>query len=147
MIAAGFAVLGAAMTDLSPWYRSLRKPRWQPPDAVFGPVWSVIYALAAVSGAMAWRRTPQRGRRRALAALFTVNGLLNVGWSALFFRMKRPRWALAETVPFWLSIVGMIVATRKPSPMASALLAPYLVWVTFATALNAEIVRLNRTRV
>ena len=76
-------------------------------------------------------------------ALFALNGFLNVTWSALFFRLKRPDWALAEVGLLWLSIVVLIVVIARHSKNASVLLAPYLAWVTFAAVLNLAIVQLN----
>jgi translocator protein len=142
---AAFAVagLGALMTDLGPWYAHLRKPEWQPPDWLFGPAWTVIFALCALSGYLAWRNAPDRAGREWVIAVFALNGFLNVTWSALFFRLKRPDWALAEVALLWLSIVLLIVVVARYSRAAAALLVPYLAWVTFAAILNLAIVRLN----
>jgi translocator protein len=147
LVAAGAAIavllLGGAATDIGPWYFSLHKPSWQPPDWLFAPVWTVIYALTALSGVIAWRHTPDRRARQRLLLLFAVNAILNVLWSDLFFAMRRPDWALIEVVPFWLSILALFLATRRASRTASNLLLPYLLWVLFAGWLNLAIVRLN----
>lgn len=137
------AVLGGLSTDIGSWYRGLTKPSWQPPDVLFGPVWTTIYALAAIAAARAWERAPRRADREWLIALFTLNGFVNVLWSLLFFRLHRPDWALAEVGVLWLSIALLIVVLRRHSRFSAWLLAPYLLWVTFAAALNAEVVRLN----
>ncbi len=141
--AIGLAALGALMTDLGPWYIDLRKPSWQPPDWLFGPVWTLIFGLCALSGYLAWRNAPNRGGRDGVIALFALNGVLNVVWSALFFRFRRPDWALIESGLLWLSILLMIVALVRYSKVSSALLVPYLAWVSFATVLNWAVVRLN----
>ncbi len=141
--AVAVALLGALMTDLGPWYAGLRKPEWQPPDWLFGPAWTLIFGLCAFSGYLAWRNAPNRGGRDAVVALFALNGCLNVLWSALFFRLKRPDWALTESALLWLSILLMIVALARYSKAASALLVPYLAWVSFATVLNWTVVSLN----
>lgn len=137
------ASLGAAATDIGPWYYGLNKPSWQPPDWLFGPAWTLIFGLAAVSGAMAWAAAPTAAMRRLVLVLFAVNALLNVGWTELFFRVRRPDWALIEVVPFWLSILVLVVVLARFSPPASRALLPYLVWVAFAAALNLATVRLN----
>jgi translocator protein len=137
------AVLGALLTDLSPWYYALRKPAWQPPDWLFGPAWTLIFGLAAVSGVLGWTYAPDQAARRRMLALFAVNASLNVLWSVLFFRFQRPDWALAEVGFLWLSIVALMLALRPASKAASWLLLPYLLWVTFATAVNAAVVVLN----
>jgi tryptophan-rich sensory protein len=137
------ATLGATVTELGPWYQALRKPAWQPPDWLFGPVWTLIFALTALAGALAWRSAPDRSSREWIIALFALNGFLNVLWSLLFFRMHRPDWALIEVAFLWLSIVVLIVVSARFSRSASVLLVPYLAWVTFAAFLNFTIVKLN----
>jgi translocator protein len=143
LAAIAVAVLGAAMTDLGPWYNNLQKPEWQPPDWLFGPAWTLFFGLCAASGYLAWRHAPNRGGRDGVIALFALNGFLNVLWSALFFLLGRPDWALVESSLLCLSIVPMIIALARYSRIASALLVPYLVWVSFATVLNWAVVRLN----
>jgi translocator protein len=141
--ATAVAALGAAATDLGPWYQELQKPSWQPPDWLFGPAWTLIYALCALSAATAWSATSDRIERTRILGLFALNALLNVLWSELFFGRHRPDWALVEVVPFWLSIVLLIVALAPISRRASLLLLPYLAWVAFAAVLNLAVVRLN----
>ncbi len=143
LAATAVAALGASATDIGPWYQALRKPSWQPPDLLFGPVWTLIYALTALAGIKAWRAAPNRRTRERILVLFAANALLNVLWSELFFNFHRPDWALLEAVPFWASIVVLIAAVRPLSRTAAWLLAPYLAWVTFATVLNLAVVRLN----
>jgi benzodiazapine receptor len=139
------ASLGSTMTDLGPWYQALKKPDWQPPDWLFGPAWTLIFAFAAASGVIAWRDAPTDAQREWVIGLFAINGTLNVLWSALFFRLQRPDWALVEVVFLWLSVLAPIMVFRRYSKTASWLLVPYLAWVTFAAFLNWEIVRLNGT--
>ncbi len=137
------AVLGASITELGPWYRNLKTPHWQPPDWAFGPAWTIIFALAAVSGITAWRAAPSESSREWVIGFFAINGFLNVLWSALFFRLQRPDWALIEVAFLWLSILVPVVAFFRYSMPASALLVPYLAWVSFAALLNFEVARLN----
>lgn len=141
--AALVAALGATVTELGSWYRSLEKPWWQPPDWLFGPAWTVIFGFAAISAATAWRHAPDRASREWVIGLFSLNGLLNILWSVLFFRMHRPDWALFEVVLLWMSILLIMLVVGRYSKMASWFLLPYLAWVTFAGILNLEVVRLN----
>jgi benzodiazapine receptor len=137
------AVIGGTITDLGPWYHSLAKPSWQPPDAAFGVIWTVIFALAAASGAIGWRAAKSPAAREWMIGLFALNGFLNVFWSLLFFRLRRPDWAMVEVTSLWLSVAILIVFFRRVSPLSAWLLAPYLLWITIAAALNFEVVRLN----
>ena len=137
------AALGASATEIGPWYQALVKPSWQPPDWLFGPVWTLIYALAALAGVIAWRAAPSRAIRQRIILAFAANALLNVGWSELFFRLRRPDWALIEVVPFWLSIGVLILVLSTVNPTAGRLLLPYLAWVAFAAILNLAVVRMN----
>ena len=141
--AMGIAALGASATDIGPWYQALAKPSWQPPDLLFGPVWTLIYALSALAGVLAWRAAPSRAIRQRIILAFAANALLNVAWSELFFKLRRPDWALIEVVPFWLSIAVLIAVLWAVSPTAGRLLLPYLAWVAFAAILNLAVVRMN----
>ena len=143
LTALGVALLGIAATDIGPWYQALVKPSWQPPDWLFGPAWTVIYALAALSAATAWTAAEDPPRQRRVVVLYGLNALLNMLWSQLFFGLHRPDWALVEVVFLWLSVLVLILAMRPISRTASLLLWPYLAWVTFAGILNLAIVRLN----
>jgi len=137
------ALLGFLATDLEGWYQTLVQPSWQPPEWLFGPIWTSIYAMAALAGVLAWQEARDANERNWILALFALNGFLNVLWSLLFFRLQRPDLALAEIFLLWLSIVALIVGLRSFSKTTTWLLLPYLAWVTFAAALNAAVVRLN----
>jgi tryptophan-rich sensory protein len=145
------AAIGGTLTDLGPWYQGLAKPSWQPPDWLFPVAWTAIFSLTAAAGVLAWqgagrdaegRAVGPRARESVILA-FTVNAFLNVLWSLVFFRLRRPDWALAEVAVLWLSIVVLIVVSRRHSTFAAWLLVPYLAWVACAAALNAAVVRLN----
>jgi benzodiazapine receptor len=142
LAALGVALLGGLATDLSAWYASLRQPPLKPPDAWFGPAWTLIFALTAIAGVKAWRAAGPR-QRAGILIVFSLNGFLNVLWSLLFFRLRRPDWAFAEVTFLWASILLMIVVCWRVSRVAAVLLLPYLAWVAFAAALNLEVVRLN----
>lgn len=137
------AVVGALMTDLGPWYTRLRQPLWKPPDWAFGPIWTTIFALAAVAGVIGWRRLRSRARRDSMLVLFAANGFLNVLWSLLYFRLHRPDWALVEVPLLWLSVLALVVLLWRSARPAALLLMPYLVWVALAAVLNWQTVRLN----
>ena len=138
------AVIGGALTEVGDWYASLRKPAWCPPNWAFGPGWTAIYAFIATSGVMAWEHAPDGATRSTLALLFFVNALLNIAWSPLFFKLRRPDWALVELVPFWLSIFVLVIYIAGIRPLAALVMLPYLAWVTFAGLLNLRIVQLNK---
>lgn len=141
--AIGVGVAGGLATEIGPWYVALRKPSWQPPNWAFAPAWTLIFTLTAIAGVRTWRATPEPEARRNLLLQFTANGALNIAWSVLFFRMRRPDFALAEVVPLWASILGLLVTCGRRSRLAGWMLAPYLAWVSFAAVLNAKIVQLN----
>lgn len=144
--AAAIAVagLGALMTDLGVWYQQLVQPAWKPPDWMFGPAWTTIFALAAAAGVQAWRQAPDRSSREWLLALFALNGFLNVLWSLLFFRLRRPDWALMEVGLLWLSVLALMLVLGRYSRAAAWLLLPYLAWIAFAGTLNWATVQLNQ---
>lgn len=142
-IAFAAALLGGLATDIGDWYRELKKPTWQPPDWLFAPVWTLIFALIAWSAAAAWLAASADERGSQVVLPFAVNLLLNVAWSFLFFRLRRPRLALIELLALWLSIVVLMLALWPISQLAALLLLPYLLWVSFAGWLNRTIVRLN----
>jgi tryptophan-rich sensory protein len=147
LVAAGSALavaaVGGSLTTIGPWYRGLHKPGWTPPDVAFGVIWTSIFAFTAVAGVTAWRAAKSAATREWLIGLFALNGFLNILWSLLFFRLQRPDWALIEVAPFWLSIAALIAFIFRSSRTGALLLAPYLVWVSIATALNEQIVHLN----
>ena len=136
------AVAGAVLTDIGDWYFSLERPPWQPPDWAFGPVWPLVFTASATAAVLAWLNGP--GERAVVAWAFAVNAILNIAWSWIFFRLRRPDWAFIEVVLFWLSIAGLILVCGRIDARAGWLLVPYLVWVSFAAYLNLTIVRLNR---
>ena len=137
------ASLGGAATDIGPWYQALEKPSWQPPDWLFGPAWTLIYALTALAALEAWIRAPQGWPRTRIIGFFALNAFLNLLWSQLFFGLRRPDWALVEVGVLWASIILLMVVVRPYSTRAVWLLLPYLAWVSFAAFLNFTVVCLN----
>ncbi|MEQ1824534.1 MAG: TspO/MBR family protein [Pirellula sp.] len=138
------AGLGAAATSSSvgSWYPTLAKPSWNPPNWVFGPVWSALFLMMAVSAWMVWRC---QGWRAAQGAMiwFGIQLSLNVFWSFLFFGLQSPGLAFAEILLLWLAVVATYFAFRRKSVTAARMLLPYLVWSSFAVFLNFTIWRLN----
>jgi translocator protein len=137
------AAVGAfASVDAAEFYAELVRPSWSPPAWVFGPVWSVLYGLMALSAWLVWRDRRFAGARVALA-LFVVQLAANALWSWLFFSLRRGELAFAEVLLLWCLIVATIVCFRRINVLAAILLYPYLAWSTFASALTFAIWRLN----
>ena len=124
------------------WYASVKKPAWNPPGWVFGPVWTALYTMMAVAAWLVWRRGGWAAQRRPLT-LFLVQLALNAAWTPLFFGLKQPGWAFTDIVLLWLAIGASLFAFRPVSRVAAWLLAPYLAWVSFAATLNFTLWRLN----
>jgi tryptophan-rich sensory protein len=143
MTAGIVAALGATITDLGPWYQSLVKPSWNPPDALFPIGWTIIYALNTFAVVAAWRAAPNSRVSDTVIGLFALNAFLNLTWSMIFFRIQRPDWAFVEVLLLWLSILALVIYAGRYSKRAGALFLPYLIWVTFAGLLNWAIVDLN----
>lgn len=142
---AGAAVLGTIPTQRSvraPWYLALRKPRFQPPAQVFGPVWTALYTLMAASAWRIWRAPDSPARTRALG-LWETQLMLNAAWPWVFFGARRPKAAAAELVVLFTAIAAYMNEARKVDALAATLMAPYLAWTGFAGALNEEIARRN----
>lgn len=133
------AGLGAAATTSSVrgWYQTIAKPSWTPPDWIFGPVWSALYLMMAISVWLVWRA----GWKKSYSALvwFGLQLALNVLWSVIFFGMQRPGWAFAEILVLWLAIAATIQTSWRHSHLAALLLTPYLAWSSFAAVLNFTI--------
>lgn len=147
LLAVAWAVVlalgGGLLTSIGDWYHDLHKPRWQPPDWLFGPAWTLILGAAAYAFVLAWRAAPSAEDRLLLIALYAVNFVFHFLWSPLFFKARRPDWALYEVPFLWLSVLSLCVFLRQWSELASWLIVPYLAWVSFAVILNAAIVRMN----
>lgn len=144
------AVAGGLATDPdSLWYRTLRKPDWQPPSAVFPAVWTPLYADVALTSAVALDELRDRGRqeeRTAYRRALTVNLALNAGWSWLFWRSRRPWLAAAECGILALSSADLVRRTYRADRAAGVALAPYAAWCGFATALSTAIAVRNPRR-
>jgi benzodiazapine receptor len=138
---AAVAVLGAQFGP-DAWYLALKKPSFNPPDWVFGPVWALLYLAMAVAGWLVLREPPSRERRIALT-LMGVQLALNAAWSLLFFGLHLPGVAFVDIAALWIAIIATIVAFNAVRPAAAVTMVPYLLWVSFALVLNGTIWALN----
>ena len=136
------AVGAVASIQAKSFYGQLVQPEWAPPSYVFGPVWTVLYALMAIAAWLVWRSGGFHSNRIALS-LFLVQLALNALWSWLFFAWQLGALAFVDIVVLWVLIVATLVAFWRVRPLAGALLIPYLLWVSFAAALNYSLWQLN----
>lgn len=136
------AVGAAASVDAPSFYAQLSKPAWAPPAGVFGPVWTVLYALMGVAAWLVWRSP---GPKRAALTLFGAQLAANALWSWLFFAWHRGALAAVEILVLLALIVAMIVAFCRISRLAALLMVPYLLWVSFASVLTWAVWRSNPT--
>ncbi|MFC0624019.1 TspO/MBR family protein [Kribbella deserti] len=135
------ALIGVlAVSNTAGQYADLRQPGWAPPSWLFGPVWTVLYAMIALSGWLVWQRT---GWSRDLVP-FGVQLVLNAAWTPLFFGLAARGPALIDIIALWLAIAWTVLTFHRIRPLAAALLLPYWAWTTFALALNATLWHLNR---
>ena len=129
---------------MNDWYENLQRPALTPPNWVFGPVWTVLYIMIAVS-IFLFVKNHKTGSGFGIYFLIALHLIANVSWTALFFRLKSPGLALVDILLLDVSLILMIYWFWQTSRMASALLWPYLLWVLFATYLNVAFYVLNRT--
>jgi tryptophan-rich sensory protein len=141
---AAVAVIGGLLTDVGEWYESLRFPWFRPPNWLFGPAWTLMFILIAAGGVIAWEHAADAATRETLIVLFAINGVLNILWSPLFFKLRRPDWALYEVVPYWLSGLVLLVFIARIDAAAAWIISPYIAWVAFAGFLNWRVVQLNK---
>jgi translocator protein len=135
------AFFGAQFTAPD-WYQQLDRPSWSPPSSLFGPVWTLLYILMGISAWLVWQEGVRRDVRAALT-LFVVQLIPNAAWSWLFFGLRRPDLALIDIVVLWLLIAATIAVFYRAHRLAALMLVPYILWVTFATALNFRLWQLN----
>lgn len=136
------AAIGAIASTRAPeFYQALIRPSWAPPAALFGPVWSVLYLMMGVASWLVWREGS--GNTRGALRLYLVQLALNSLWSWLFFAWHQGRWAFFEIVVLWVMILATVVAFWRIRLLAGVLLVPYLLWVSFATALAYTVWTLN----
>jgi benzodiazapine receptor len=135
-------IAGIVTTESNGWYTRLSKPFFNPPDFIFGPIWTVLYLLMGISLYLIWQAPKNRRRKRALY-VFSIQLILNFAWSFIFFYYHQILLALLGIALLWISIVVMIMVFYRINKAAADLQVPYLIWVSFAAVLNAAIWLLN----
>lgn len=133
----GIGIVIGILTGPGEWYAALAKPDFNPPNWVFGPVWTLLYVLIGIVGWRVWGHSP------LLRVLWFIQMGLNFLWSPVFFGLQHPAGALAVIVVLLLTIVFFVVKSWKIDRPSALMFMPYLLWVTFATVLNLQIVQLN----
>ncbi len=140
------AAIGGVVTarPVQTWYRTIRKPAWNPPDWLFGPVWTILYILMGIALWRVWRMGWDEVAVRLAVFLFLIQLVLNVLWSVIFFGQRQLGQGVVEIVVLWLFLLATTIAFFGLQPLAGWLLVPYIAWVSFAGFLNFTVWRLNR---
>jgi translocator protein len=131
-------------SEISGWYQTITKPSWNPPNWLFGPVWTMLYILMGIALYLVWKNeTAEASIKRTAIILFAIQLLLNFFWSLIFFKQHQIGWAFIEIIAMWFFILLTIFAFAKVNTAAAWLLVPYICWVSFASILNYTIWKLN----
>ncbi|HTY13364.1 MAG TPA: TspO/MBR family protein [Candidatus Omnitrophota bacterium] len=140
------AVLGSVVTtpNISVWYAFLVKPPLNPPNWIFGPVWTLLYFLMAVAAWLVWRKGLADPNVRDALSIFIVQLVLNVLWSFSFFGVRMPIFGFLVIIGLWVAILATVLRFFKIDRTAGWLMVPYLLWVSFASYLNLGVALLNR---
>ena len=133
----------ATASNIPGWYAGVHKPPFNPPNAIFGPVWTTLYILMALAAWRVWRVDTNARARRTALGLYAVQLALNLAWSLIFFGLHRPGWAFGDIAVLFAAIIATALAFARVDRLAGAMLIPYAAWVAFASVLNFEIWRLN----
>lgn len=128
--------------EIQTWYATIIKPSFNPPNYIFGPVWTLLYILMGISLTLIISQKPSVDRTKAIT-IFFIQFMVNLFWSIIFFKMHEIGWALVEILFMWLSIILMIIGFYRIQITAGLLQIPYLLWVSFASILNGSIYYLN----
>lgn len=135
---------GLSTTDaITGWYATLNKPFFNPPNWIFGPMWTLLYIMMGIAVGRIWNLSTEGVDVNEAIMLFVAQFFLNLIWSPVFFSMQSPMAALAVIITMWILILLTIRAFKKHDTLAGKLMIPYLLWVSFATILNGAIVYLN----
>ncbi len=143
-LAAGFIGSIFTSTSIATWYTTLEKPSFNPPNWLFAPVWTILYILMGISAFLVWRVGLSEPNVRKALVIFIIQLILNAFWSVAFFGLRSPIAGLIVIVVLWIAILLTMLSSAKVSIMAGILLIPYILWVSFASILNAAIYILNR---
>lgn len=140
----GIGSLGAIFTiaEIPNWYAGLNKPSFNPPNWLFGPVWTSLYTMMGIAFYLIWKQLATDTRKKAIQ-IFIIQFVLNFFWSIIFFSLHSIGAALIEIIVMWIFILLTIIQFSKLSKPAAWLLVPYIAWVSFATLLTASIWKLN----
>lgn len=139
---AGFIGSSVTITGINSWYMNIAKPSFNPPNWIFGPVWTVLYIMMGFALYFLWTAKTSENRKKAIT-FFTIQIFLNSLWSILFFALEAPLLAFIEIIILWVFILLTIFYSWKVSRKAAYLLIPYILWVSFAAVLNFAIFLLN----
>jgi tryptophan-rich sensory protein len=133
------------MSAIPVWYATLTKPTWNPPAWVFGPVWTLLFAMMGLAAYLVWQKGIRKTQVRQAIVVFVAQLILNISWSYVFFTLHSPGGAFVEIIGLWFMILATIVAFARVSKPAAWLLLPYILWVSFAAVLNYSIWQLALT--
>jgi tryptophan-rich sensory protein len=139
-LGAGFIGGFATQNSIDTWYATLDKPSWNPPNWLFGPVWTLLYIMMGIAAWLVWKTKDQIG---PAMVLFGAQLVFNLAWSLIFFGLRSPGWALIEVAFLWGSVLLTMLAFFGRQTVAGWLFVPYLAWVSFAAVLNFAIWSLN----
>ncbi len=131
------------ISEIANWYVTLDKPTFNPPNYLFGPVWTLLYIFMGISLYLIWKQPPNQERKKAIT-IFLMQFAINISWSFIFFNQHQILLALVDIIVMWLFILFTIIVFGKINKTAALLLVPYLLWVSFATILNLAIWNLNK---
>ena len=145
LVSLGAGFIGSFFTvdSISTWYVTLNKPFFNPPNFLFGPVWTVLYVLMGIALYLVWSKGFKSKESKIAIWLFVIQLVLNTLWSIIFFGLENPLWAFVEIVFLWVAILLTMIYFWKISKPATYLLVPYILWVSFAAVLNFSIYYLN----
>ena len=130
------------ITGIDSWYQNIAKPSWNPPNWVFGPVWTILYILMGIALFIIWK-SENRDRRTAII-FWVIQLVLNFLWTILFFNQRQILGAFIEMILLWIMILMTIIYFARISKLAAWLMVPYIAWVSFAALLNYAIWQLNQ---
>jgi tryptophan-rich sensory protein len=131
------------VSGVESWYQTIHKPSWNPPNWVFGPVWTTLYVMMGIALWLVWKEDTSRELKMIAFILFGVQLILNFLWSFVFFKLEQPGFAFLEILFMWVAILATIFAFAQVNKTAAWLLVPYISWVSFAAILNFTIWRMN----
>lgn len=142
-LVAGFLGSVFTMPSIPTWYAAINKPAWNPPNWIFGPVWTTLFILMGIALWLVWEKGLDKIQVRTAVNIFSAQLVLNIVWSLLFFGLHSPFWAFIEIIALWLLILWTIIAFYRLDKTAGLILIPYILWVSFASFLNFTVMRLN----